>query len=57
MIPKERLQLLAQMIQSMQEAANELDKAVRDNDMAKNKRVKEFIIGLQTKISAITKEK
>ena len=57
MIPKERLQLLGQMIQSMQEAANELDNAIRDNDIAKNKRVKEFILGLQGKISAITKEK
>lgn len=57
MISKEKLQLLAQMIQSMHEAAYELDKAVKDNDIEKKRRVKEFIINLQTKISAITKEK
>lgn len=57
MIPKEKLQLLAQLLQSMQEASYELDRALRDNDIARNKRVKEFILSIQGKIAAIARER
>ncbi|MBI5148701.1 hypothetical protein HZA33_03405 [Candidatus Pacearchaeota archaeon] len=57
MISKEKAQFLAQLIQSMQEAAYELDKAIRETDFAKIKRVKDFILALQVKITEVTREK
>lgn len=48
---KEGVELLGQMIKSLEEASDMLDESYSDNDFQKFNKVKKFILQIQDKIS------